>query len=100
MVKKNVESRIELAQYSTLPEELEVLANDKSSEVRYNVAVNPCTPVQLLEKLTVDIARSIREGVTRNPNVPVSLLEKLAADKDADVRTATAKNPNLRPYRF
>ncbi len=44
MAKKNVESRKELAAYSTLPEELEVLANDKSSEVRYRVAVNPYTP--------------------------------------------------------
>ena len=40
MTKKNVESRIELANYSTLPEELEFLSNDKSSEVRYEVTEN------------------------------------------------------------
>ena len=82
---------------STIPEDLTPQnldnENDDSNNIIYT-ALNPNTPVDILEKLSADEDSLIRYGVAGNPNTPVDILEKLSADKDSYVRQAIALNPN------
>jgi len=73
---------------------LEKLAEDEESLVRRGVALNPNTPVSVLEKLAEDEESLVRSGVAHNPNIPVSVLEKLAEDEESLVRSGVAHNPN------
>ena len=51
-----------------------------------NVASNPNTPVDLLEKLSLNKSGNIRWSVATNDNTPKSILDKLAKDRDKGVR--------------
>jgi hypothetical protein len=68
------------------------MARDKTQEVRSNVAMNPATPLCILEVFAKNdqIARS---NVAANPSTPARLLEVLAKDKNPDVRRSVAENP-------
>ena len=71
---------------NTTPEMIEELAENEDPEARYEVAMNPKTPVEALRKLADDKNKDVRYEVAMNPNTPVDILRKLADDKDEDVR--------------
>jgi len=54
MAEESVDLRKKRAKSSTLPEELEKLAEDKDELVRFYLAGNTNTPISLLEKLAQD----------------------------------------------
>ena len=64
------------------------MVRDKSSGVRYAVALHPRTPTDLLDVLAKDPLPSIRNGVAHHPRIPVDLLRTLAGDEEAEVRLA------------
>ena len=74
MAEKSIEERELRAQKATSLEELEILAKDDGSYVRYFVAKNENTPVPVLEKLAEDKEVIVRSGVAENKNTPVTLL--------------------------
>ncbi len=93
MARLNKEKRIDLAENSSDPAELEKLAGDKVDDVREAVAENSNTPASVLEKLAGD-EEDVRANVAQNPNTPVSVLEKLAGDEEDYVRMGVPCNPN------
>ena len=94
MAEESVDLRKKRAKSSTLPEELEKLAEDKDELVRFYLAGNTNTPISLLEKLAQDEDEDVRSCVAGNTNTPVSLLEKLVEDEDEIVRSDVAGNAN------
>lgn len=54
------------------------MANDKERQVRWDVAENPNTTTETLDKLANDDDTDILEGVAGNPNTSVETLEKLS----------------------
>jgi len=73
---------------------LEVLSNDNDEWVRVAVAANQSTPYHALEALSRDSEFSVRKNVAKNPSTPTSLLEKLGTDSNGDVKIAVVGNPN------
>ena len=65
---------------------------------RYNLAWNPTTPPEVLELMANDRHSDVRSGVARNPNTPPETLERLANDEDWYVRLGFAQNPNTPQY--
>jgi len=59
--------------------ELQKLANDPSELVRYKVAANPNTPVEILEKLSKDTYPFVRNGVRLNPSAPQEFIDYVDA---------------------
>lgn len=55
--------------------ELQKLASDPNELVRYKVAANPNTPVEILEQLANDPYQFVRSGVYLNPNAPQELID-------------------------
>lgn len=119
---ENYFHRYFLAQYPyTPPEILDILAQDKDSSIRRNVAKNPNTsiktltyysndedwtvmsdlaknsniPVRILITLSKDKNKYVRSSVAENPNTPIEILSTLAIDKDDYIRTSAARNLNL-----
>lgn len=91
------EQKIELADNpKTLPEILERLADDDVWGVRRRVAYNPNTSLETLERLSIDVY-FVREGVALNPNTPPETLEQLANDGSSWIRRSVALNPNTSP---
>jgi len=62
--------------------------------VRFMVAENPNTPVEILAKLSQNSDRSIRIAVSGNPNAPIESLLQLAKDPDSVVRHLAQNHPN------
>jgi len=71
---------------------LEKLSNDSDKDVRLWVAWNPSTPISILEKLANDPNVSVRRSVAQNPSTPIAIIEKLANDPDNWVRFGAAEN--------
>jgi predicted DNA-binding WGR domain protein len=71
---------------------LEVLAKDSDESVRCAVARNNSTPSSLREVLAKDSHEFVREGVAMSNFTAASMLEALSKDKDEDVRSAVAGN--------
>lgn len=68
--------------------------------LRYNVACNPNTPLELLRTLSRDKDYknvSIRAAVAMNPNISQDLIEALANDPDYNVRERIARNQRTSP---
>ena len=86
--------KINLLENNASPEMIEKLAEDEDEDVRFAVAKNPKTPVDILRKLTENKDWMTRQGVAMNPKTPVEILRKLAEDKDAFVKYGVAINPN------
>ena len=61
--------------------------------MRFSVAGNINTPVNLLEFLSNDSDALVRKSVAKNPNTPLRILKKLANDSDALVRESVSENP-------
>jgi len=57
-----------------------------STEVRWNMAHNPKTPLWQLKELSKDSHSSIRELVADNPNTPIEILKELSKDENPTVR--------------
>lgn len=96
----------ERARLSTNPRELIELAGDEDSEVRFFVAVNRYTPVEVLQALAADPETQVRSGVamalvdqplgTRSEQGMVEgMARTLAADPNALVRMKLAENADL-----
>jgi hypothetical protein len=84
---------------NTPPEALERLANDESSYVRRYVALNPNTPPEALEGLANDEEYwHVRCAVASNTNTQTKTLERLANDNDFWVRSSVELNPNTPQY--
>jgi hypothetical protein len=77
---------IKAGRKDTPPEELARLAEHPDSDVRWHVAINPCTPLDVLIKLATDCNWLVRYRVIYHPNVPVEALLILMKDKDALLR--------------
>ena len=61
------------------------------------IAMNPATPLPLLERLARNGCPEVREGVAANPNAPPSLIDPLCRDADAKVRRSAANHPSATP---
>ena len=85
------EKREELAEGSNDPGTLRMLAGDPVLWIRRRVAMNPSTPVALLDQLAGDPEWWVRQGVAENPSTPASVLVRLAKDPDEDVALAARK---------
>jgi hypothetical protein len=59
------------------------------------MAVDPATPVVVLERLAVHPNADVRAAVAENENTPLYTVWALAKDADADVRYQLAENHNL-----
>jgi hypothetical protein len=64
----------------------------------YELATNPNTPSEILERLANDNNWCVRSGVVRNPNTPPETLERMANDEDSCVRYWVTFNPNTPQY--
>jgi hypothetical protein len=71
---------------------LEKLSNDEVNLVRALVATNPNTPIFILNKFFSD-EKIVRDGLSGNPSTPTKILNILADDSDKMVRIRVAKNP-------
>ncbi len=65
----------------------------KKNTLLQEVASNPGTASQILEKLAIDNDEKIRLKVAGNPNAPAKVLEQLAQDNNVEFRTKVAQNP-------
>jgi hypothetical protein len=65
---------------------------------KFELAKNPNTSADVLEKLAFDKDWLVRMCVACNPNTSPKVLEKLANDEVVDVRDAVAENPNTPKY--
>ena len=70
---------------------------DSGTWVRWEVAFNDSTPPETLAIMSNDKEDVVRAAVACNPNTPVEVLEKLISDKDMDVRKHASENPNATP---
>ena len=86
--------KINLLESNASPEMIEELAGDEEAKVRYEVAKNPNTPIDILTKLAEDENSDVRWEVVHNPNTPADILRELAEDKEWYVRYEVARNPN------
>ena len=86
--------KLNLLENNASPEMIEELAEDEDSYVRYEVAKNPNTPIDILTKLAEDENSDVRWGAIRNPNTPADILRELAEDKEWYVRYEVTRNPN------
>ena len=84
---------------NTPPETLDRLANDEDYGVRYGVAWNPNTPPETLDSLANDENYWVRESVAQNTNTSTETLERLADDENYwAVRRGVTNNPNTPQY--
>ncbi len=66
-----------LARYTSDPELLSIMADNRSVGVREEVALNSSTPQEVLKKLSEDKETFVRRNVARNPNTPADTQAKL-----------------------
>ncbi len=96
------------AQISTNSEELALLANDEDSGVRFYVAANRYTSLDILESLAADGVDYVRCGVANSLAYDPSAIEQirnrvekitmnLAVDTGLLIRLVLASNPELAP---
>lgn len=101
----------ERARLSTNPRELVELAGDEDSEVRFFVAVNHYTPLEVLQNLAADPETQVRSGVAMalafqplGPRSDLVIIEEmaraLAVDSQVLVRMKLAENTDLPPGVF
>ncbi|MUG98516.1 hypothetical protein F7734_41975 [Scytonema sp. UIC 10036] len=86
-----------LSTYQLQKISLEQLLEDVKSQdnkVRIGVAINPNTPLSLLEKLAIDEDDYVRRAVGTNLNASENILEQLGLDQNSDVREAVAYHPH------
>ena len=74
--------------------QLDKLVNNKSKKVRMRILDSQEVHPSTLAKLADDIT-DIRYEVARNPKTPPEALEKLANDSWSAIRAEALKNPNM-----
>ena len=76
------------------------LVEDKSVNVRKELADNPDIPIEVLKKLAVDGHRTVRLSVARRyPDIPIEVLGVISEDPDPGVRQSLAYRYDL-PIKF
>ena len=75
------------------PEMLDYLSNDKDWVVRRNVAQNPNTSTETLDRLSKDVWR-VKMNVANNKNTSSKTLDRMSNDENREVRIGVAFNPN------
>ncbi len=73
---------------------LNVMSKASSTSVLMEVAVNPNTDIETLEKLIEDESPEVRASVAQHPNA-ITFMWKLATDPSPLVRYCLAMNPNF-----
>jgi len=68
-------------------------ASDEDPDIRKDIAKLAETS-DVVNELSSDKDRKVREQIAKNPNTPLETLEKLSKDKSYKVRSAIARNPN------
>ena len=68
----------------------------KDSSVRYKVANNPNTPIDILEVLSKDEDNDVRYWVADNLNTPIDILRVLSKDENSGVRYWVLNNPKYK----
>ena len=91
---KSVTNKLTIGRELSWEEVCERLSKDEKIAVRWKVADNPNTPVNILEKLSTDEDLWVRRAVASNPNTPIDILEKLSTDEEWRVRCGVTENPN------
>ena len=92
----SVKQKINLANHPNTPaEELQELATDDSSIIRYYVAKNPKNFAYVLRSLSQDTNMDVRCRVASNPSSPEDILRYLAKDAFYWVRRSVIKNPRI-----
>jgi hypothetical protein len=93
VMKEDLERRIDVALNPNTPADiLEKLADDSDWHVRNAVASNRSTPADILKKLSEDSKEYVREAVAWNRSTPAVILERLSEDDYWPVREAVASN--------
>lgn len=73
---------------------LEIANERKVENLHIEMAANPETKLEILEKLSKDGSIYVRHNVAANPSTNLEILESLSKDPRALVRGAVAMNPN------
>lgn len=73
------------------------LAKDQNENVRFFVAKNPNTPLEVLAELAKDQLNDVRREVAKNPNTSAEILSDLAKDQDGGIRYYAADNRHIPP---
>lgn len=91
---KNEYVRGDVAQEKRTPVEVlrKLAAGEHGYLVDWGLAVNPSTPMEILERMPYQTDATIAQHLSRNTSTPTAMLEKLAGHKDAMVRGSVAGN--------
>ena len=90
--KELLEQYILAGSTNTSPEKLRVLAEHFCDKIRFRVAENPRTPVDVLRNLSRDPNHDVRVAVASNEVCEHYITQRLARDSDVVVRHALAQN--------
>lgn len=75
---------------------LMMLSQGDDVDLRFRVARNTSSSMEVARRLAADRYAHVREGVGMNPAAPADLLQHLSADRSVSVRRAVAANPAWR----
>ena len=93
---ERIELLIELTASTSNSQLLTQLSIHKNQEVRFQVALNSNTPINILTALSGDEDWEMRYQVAINSSTSINILTELAKDKEAIVRrTAVRRLKNL-----
>lgn len=76
-------------------EDFEKYSRSDNMDVRFQIALNPHTPSNILEILARDNKWFVREGVAINRSIDAKLIDMLKNDKDSGVWEALVGNPSV-----
>jgi hypothetical protein len=79
---------------NTSPDILAILARHEDPWVRWSVASNPSTPVEVLDGFTDETSVIALSRLAQNPSITADTLIKLAQKDNYTVRQYAAKHPN------
>jgi hypothetical protein len=76
------------------PQRLAMLANDPDQSVRWRVAANPATPIEVLVSLAEDMDPfGCAVEVAGNPSTPIEVLKRFSRSRDSEIVENVARNP-------
>ena len=85
-----------VAQRQRFATAFDILSKDSDYRVRETVAVNPNTPIVILEALANDQSYIVRGAIAANPSTPVVILEALELDEDQYVSELASESRLMR----
>ena len=74
---------------------LTILATDDNWRVRWAVAGNQNTPVEVLNRLAEDENWEVRFAVAKNPKIPPEAAIRLSTSEVSQIRQALSENPSV-----